>query len=87
MVLSCFFGSLGLIFVKRLHDIRALELQAWIAVVGGSMLLLLSLSLEGRAVGGDETRPGKAGRRCLHDGDVEPDRAHGVVLPGRADIR
>jgi O-acetylserine/cysteine efflux transporter len=46
VVLSCFFASLGLIFVKRLHDIKALELQAWIAVVGGSMLMLLSLSLE-----------------------------------------
>ena len=46
VVLSCFFASLGLIFVKRLHDIKALELQAWIAVVGGSLLMLLSLSLE-----------------------------------------
>lgn len=46
VVLSCFFASLGLIFVKRLHDIKALELQAWIAVVGGSVLMLLSLSLE-----------------------------------------
>jgi O-acetylserine/cysteine efflux transporter len=46
VVLSCFFASLGLIFVKRLHDIKALELQAWIAVVGGSMLMLLSLGLE-----------------------------------------
>jgi O-acetylserine/cysteine efflux transporter len=46
VVVSCFFGSLGLIFVKRLHDIKALELQAWIAVVGGSVLMLLSLSLE-----------------------------------------
>lgn len=46
VVVSCFFSSLGLIFVKRLHDIKALELQAWIAVVGGSMLMLLSLGLE-----------------------------------------
>lgn len=46
VVLSCFFSSLGLIFVKRLHGIKALELQAWIAVVGGAGLLLLSLSLE-----------------------------------------
>lgn len=46
VVLSCFVGSLGLIFVKRLKDIRALELQAWIAIVGGPVLLLLSLGSE-----------------------------------------
>jgi O-acetylserine/cysteine efflux transporter len=46
VVLSCFFASLGLIFLKRLHDIKALQLQAWIAVVGGSVLMLLSLTLE-----------------------------------------
>jgi O-acetylserine/cysteine efflux transporter len=43
---SCFVGSLGLIFIKRLKNIRALELQAWIAAAGGPILLLLSLSLE-----------------------------------------
>lgn len=46
VVLSCFVGSLGLIFVKQLKDIRALELQAWIAVVGGPVLLLVSLLFE-----------------------------------------
>jgi O-acetylserine/cysteine efflux transporter len=46
VVASCFFGSLGLIFVKRMKDIKALELQAWIAIVGGPVLLLLSLILE-----------------------------------------
>ena len=46
VVASCFFGSLGLIFVKRLQNIRALELQAWIAVAGGVMLMLLSLGFE-----------------------------------------
>src|SRR5688500_5381689 len=46
VVASTFFGSLGLIFVKRLHNIKALELQAWIAVAGGSMLMLLSLLFE-----------------------------------------
>lgn len=46
VIISCFFGSLGLIFVKRLKNIRALELQAWIAIVGGLGLLLLSLTLE-----------------------------------------
>jgi O-acetylserine/cysteine efflux transporter len=46
VVASCFVSALGLIFVKRLHDIRALELQAWIAVVGGPTLLLLSFVFE-----------------------------------------
>ncbi len=46
VVASTFFSSLGLIFVKRLHNIKALELQAWIAVAGGSMLMLLSLMFE-----------------------------------------
>jgi O-acetylserine/cysteine efflux transporter len=46
VVASCFFASLGLIFVKRLQNIRALELQAWIALAGGSMLLLMSLMFE-----------------------------------------
>jgi O-acetylserine/cysteine efflux transporter len=46
VVASTFFSSLGLIFVKRLHNIQALELQAWIAVAGGSVLMLLSLMFE-----------------------------------------
>ena len=46
VVASCFVSSLGLIFVKRLKNIRPLELQSWIAVTGGSMLLLISLVLE-----------------------------------------
>lgn len=46
VVLSCFIGALGLIFVKRLHDIKALELQSWIGVIGGPTLLLLSLLTE-----------------------------------------
>lgn len=46
VVASTFFSSLGLIFVKRLHNIKALELQAWIAVAGGSVLMLLSLMFE-----------------------------------------
>ncbi|MGH8178289.1 MAG: DMT family transporter [Steroidobacter sp.] len=46
VVVSCFVASLGLIFVKRLKGIRPLELQAWIAGVGGPVLLLLSLTLE-----------------------------------------
>ncbi|MBL8269842.1 DMT family transporter [Steroidobacter sp.] len=46
VVASTFFSSLGVIFVKRLYNIRALELQAWIAIVGGSVLLMLSLLFE-----------------------------------------
>lgn len=46
VVASTFFSSLGLIFVKRLYNIRALELQAWVAVAGGSVLMLLSLLFE-----------------------------------------
>jgi O-acetylserine/cysteine efflux transporter len=46
VVASTFFASLGLIFVKRLYNIRALELQAWVAVAGGSVLMLLSLLFE-----------------------------------------
>lgn len=46
VVLSCFISSLGLIFVKRLHDIKALELQAWIGAVGGPTLLAFSLMTE-----------------------------------------
>ncbi len=46
VVASCLVASLGLIFVKQMKNIRALELQAWIAVVGGPVLLLLSLALE-----------------------------------------
>jgi O-acetylserine/cysteine efflux transporter len=46
VVLSCFIGALGLIFVKRLHDIKALELQAWIGIVGGPTLLIFSLLTE-----------------------------------------
>jgi O-acetylserine/cysteine efflux transporter len=46
VVLSCFIGSLGLIFVKRLYGIKPLELQAWIGAVGGPVLLVLSLLTE-----------------------------------------
>lgn len=46
VVASCVTGALGLIFVKRLKNIGPLELQAWIAVGGGPMLLLLSLAME-----------------------------------------
>jgi O-acetylserine/cysteine efflux transporter len=44
---SCFVASLGLVFLKQLKGIRPLELQSWIALVGGSILLILSFILEG----------------------------------------
>lgn len=46
VVASCFVGALGLIFLKHTRGIRALELQAWVAMAGGPVLLLLSLSME-----------------------------------------
>ena len=46
VVCSSFVSSLGLIFLKRLKGIQPLELQSWIALAGGSILLLLSLGLE-----------------------------------------
>ncbi len=47
VVASSFVSALGLIFLKRLKAIRALELQSWVALVGGIILLMLSLILEG----------------------------------------
>jgi O-acetylserine/cysteine efflux transporter len=46
VIASCFMSSLGIVFVKRLHDIRPLELQAWIGIVGGPVLFLFSLLME-----------------------------------------
>lgn len=46
VVAACFVGALGLIFIKRLQGIRALELQAWIAIAGGPTLLLFSAFTE-----------------------------------------
>lgn len=46
VVLSCLVAAFGLIFVKRLRNIRPLELQAWIGAGGGPVLLLMSLAFE-----------------------------------------
>ncbi len=46
VVFSCLVSSMGLIYLKRLKDVRPLEMQAWIAVVGGPLLLLVSLGVE-----------------------------------------
>ena len=50
VVCSAFVSSLGLIFLKRLKGIQPLELQSWVALVGGTILLMLSLLLEGGQV-------------------------------------
>ncbi len=46
VVVSCFLSSLGLIYIKRLKNIRALELQAWVALAGAPALFVLSFATE-----------------------------------------
>jgi O-acetylserine/cysteine efflux transporter len=46
VVLSTFVGSLGLILIKQLRDVRAMQLQAWIATLSWPVLFLLSALLE-----------------------------------------
>jgi O-acetylserine/cysteine efflux transporter len=46
VALSCIANSFGLIFIKRLQGIRALQLQAWVAVVGAPLLFALSFASE-----------------------------------------
>lgn len=46
IVASSFVSSLGLIAVKRLNPVRALQLQAWSALLSAPPLLALSLLLE-----------------------------------------
>lgn len=46
VIASTFVGSLGLIYVKRLHNVRAIELQAWVSMLSWPMLLTLSLAIE-----------------------------------------
>jgi O-acetylserine/cysteine efflux transporter len=43
IVIASFVGAVGLIAIKRVHELEALELQAWLAL--GSLPLLLPLSL------------------------------------------
>jgi O-acetylserine/cysteine efflux transporter len=47
VVISCLISSYGLICIKRLTNVRPLELQAWIGVTGAPSLLLLSFFIEG----------------------------------------
>jgi len=46
VIFSCLVSSLGLIYLKRLKGIKPLELQAWIAVLGGPVLLAVSFGIE-----------------------------------------
>jgi O-acetylserine/cysteine efflux transporter len=46
VVCSCFISSMGLIYLKGLKGVKPLEMQAWIAVLGGPLLLLASLAVE-----------------------------------------
>jgi O-acetylserine/cysteine efflux transporter len=51
VVLGALSGSLGLVAIKRVHDIRPLELQAWFAWSSLPVLLLLTLGLESGQLG------------------------------------
>jgi O-acetylserine/cysteine efflux transporter len=46
VVASCFVSSLGLIFMKRLREVPALTVQAWLASIGAPMLFGLSFAIE-----------------------------------------
>jgi O-acetylserine/cysteine efflux transporter len=46
IVLAAFVGAVGLIAIKRVHDLEPLELQAWLAWGSVPILLPLSLLLE-----------------------------------------
>lgn len=46
VVLGALSGALGLVAIKRVHDIRPLELQAWFAWSSLPVLLVLTLVLE-----------------------------------------
>lgn len=46
VIASSFFGSLGLIYIKRLRHVQPLQLQAWVAIAGSPVLLLLSGIME-----------------------------------------
>jgi O-acetylserine/cysteine efflux transporter len=46
VIVSCFFSSIGLIYIKGLAEIRALEIQAWVSTVSWPLLLVMSLLFE-----------------------------------------
>lgn len=47
MAAAAFVGALGLIAVKKLPPIEPLQFQAWVAVLGGPLLLVGSLVVDG----------------------------------------
>ncbi len=46
IVIAAFIGAVGLVAIKRVHDLEPLELQAWLAWASLPLLLPLSLLLE-----------------------------------------
>ena len=46
IVVAAFIGSIGLVAIKRVHDLKPLELQAWLSWASLPLLLPLSLWLE-----------------------------------------
>jgi len=46
VVISCFFSSIGLIYVKSLKNIKALEIQAWVGTVSWPLMLGASFAFE-----------------------------------------
>lgn len=46
VVLSTFIGSMGLMAVKKLHGVKPMQLQAWMAALSAPVLCILSLSFE-----------------------------------------
>jgi O-acetylserine/cysteine efflux transporter len=46
VVISCFFSSIGLIYVKSLRNIKALEIQAWVGTVSWPLMLGASFAFE-----------------------------------------
>jgi O-acetylserine/cysteine efflux transporter len=46
VILSSFTASLGLIYIKRLHNVSALQVQAWVSAMSWPVLLILSLAFE-----------------------------------------
>jgi O-acetylserine/cysteine efflux transporter len=85
VVLSAFVGSIGLLAVKQLKDIKPLEIQAWFAVISVPVLAVLSAVFREWPAPGDAGGvAGGVGRAPVHGGDGESHRAQRVLLPGAA---
>jgi O-acetylserine/cysteine efflux transporter len=46
VIASAFFGALGLIYVKRLHNVSAIQVQAWVSMLTWPLALVLTLLFE-----------------------------------------